>query len=262
MTPEKALVAIATRVFEAAERDPTFMRLLYFAGLESEPLAPMFFKRRVSGTIGRWPRWSGSGSAAAWCAGPWTRGSSRGASCPASASSSSSPHLRRQTPVDRRRPGVPDRVDVPPGREGVRCASWVAVAAALLGAGCRSYSAESVDALYREVLQYDGRTTPPAAKLPSETVWKGVEARQLLTLADAYRITLAQGEQVARAAEGFLQSPRGPGPNRRLDPARLDVQGTQFLPDRVPGVVHVGCHDDVLHHRQLALLLTQPLASR
>ncbi|HZE96220.1 MAG TPA: TetR/AcrR family transcriptional regulator [Planctomycetota bacterium] len=52
MTPEKALVAIATRVFEAAERDPTFMRLLYFAGLESEPLAPMFFKRRVSGNIG------------------------------------------------------------------------------------------------------------------------------------------------------------------------------------------------------------------
>src|SRR5882672_10912340 len=51
MTPEKALVAIATRVFEAAERDPSFMRLLYFAGLESEPLAPMFFKRRVSGSI-------------------------------------------------------------------------------------------------------------------------------------------------------------------------------------------------------------------
>lgn len=48
---EEALAAIATRVFRASERDPSFMRLLYFAGLESEPLAPMFFKRRVSGNI-------------------------------------------------------------------------------------------------------------------------------------------------------------------------------------------------------------------
>jgi len=52
MTLEAALNAIASRVFEASERDPSFMRLLYFAGLESEPLAPMFFKHRVSGSIG------------------------------------------------------------------------------------------------------------------------------------------------------------------------------------------------------------------
>ena len=48
---EAALNAIAGRVFAASERDPNFMRLLYFAGLESEPLAPMFFKRRVAGSI-------------------------------------------------------------------------------------------------------------------------------------------------------------------------------------------------------------------
>ena len=48
---EKALAAIAARVFELSERDPHFMRLLYFAGLEGEPLAPMFFRRRVSGSI-------------------------------------------------------------------------------------------------------------------------------------------------------------------------------------------------------------------
>jgi len=48
---ERALQAIAARVFQASERDPSFMRLLYFAGLEAEPLAPMFFKRRVSGNI-------------------------------------------------------------------------------------------------------------------------------------------------------------------------------------------------------------------
>src|SRR5689334_23586786 len=38
MSLEAALNAIAGRVFEASERDPSFMRLLYFAGLESEPL--------------------------------------------------------------------------------------------------------------------------------------------------------------------------------------------------------------------------------
>src|SRR5436190_14783510 len=49
---EKALTAIASRILEVSERDPHFMRLLYFAGLEGEPLAPMFFKRRVTGSIG------------------------------------------------------------------------------------------------------------------------------------------------------------------------------------------------------------------
>lgn len=48
---EKALVSIASRILQVAERDPHFMRLLYYAGLEREPLAPMFFKRRVSKNI-------------------------------------------------------------------------------------------------------------------------------------------------------------------------------------------------------------------
>ena len=48
---EKALTAIASRIFQVSTRDPHFMRLLYFAGLEGEPLAPMFFKRPVAGSI-------------------------------------------------------------------------------------------------------------------------------------------------------------------------------------------------------------------
>ena len=47
----RALEEIASRVLEASDRDPSFLRLLYFAGLESEPLAPMFFRRRVSRNI-------------------------------------------------------------------------------------------------------------------------------------------------------------------------------------------------------------------
>src|SRR6185503_15717740 len=39
---KEALTAIASRIMEVSERDPQFMRLLYFAGLEGEPLAPMF----------------------------------------------------------------------------------------------------------------------------------------------------------------------------------------------------------------------------
>ncbi len=49
---EQALPAMAARILHVSERDPHFMRLLYFAGLEGEPLAPMFFKRRVGRTVG------------------------------------------------------------------------------------------------------------------------------------------------------------------------------------------------------------------
>src|SRR5579863_1744025 len=48
---DRALERIASGILGTAERDPTFLRLLYFAGLESQPLAPMFFRRRVSRNI-------------------------------------------------------------------------------------------------------------------------------------------------------------------------------------------------------------------
>lgn len=47
----EALIMIAARVIELAERDPAFMRLLYYSGLESEPMAPIFFERRVTENI-------------------------------------------------------------------------------------------------------------------------------------------------------------------------------------------------------------------
>ena len=46
-----ALPAVAARVIQLSERDPDFMRLLYYSGLEREPLAPMFFRRRVTKSI-------------------------------------------------------------------------------------------------------------------------------------------------------------------------------------------------------------------
>src|SRR6185295_4303810 len=49
----QAMVGMASRILQVSERDPHFMKLLYFAGLEGEPLAPMFFKRRVSRSVGQ-----------------------------------------------------------------------------------------------------------------------------------------------------------------------------------------------------------------
>ena len=47
----EALTRIAARVIHLSEKDPAFMRLLFYSGLEREPLAPMFFKRRVTQNI-------------------------------------------------------------------------------------------------------------------------------------------------------------------------------------------------------------------
>lgn len=47
----EALGLIAARVIQLSERDPDFMRLLYYSGLEREPLAPIFFRRRVTQSI-------------------------------------------------------------------------------------------------------------------------------------------------------------------------------------------------------------------
>ena len=82
----------------------------------------------------------------------------------------------------------------------MRRAAWAVLGSALLASGCRSYSADSVDRIYREALQYEGRDDAAQAKRPSEPVWKDVEARQKIRLGDAYKITLAPGQQ----ATGFL----------------------------------------------------------
>ena len=137
--------------------------------------------------------------------------------------------------------------------------AWVLAGAALLGVGCRSYSEESVDKLYREVLEYDGRDDAAAAKRPSEVVWKDVEARKTLTLSDAYKITLAQSERIARAAEGFLQTMAVQDQSIAAMLPRLDVQATQFYQDRVPASFTSGVVTTSSNRRQIAVLLSQPL---
>src|SRR6185295_721311 len=78
--------------------------------------------------------------------------------------------------------------------------------AALALGGCRSYSDEAADEVYRDVLRWEGRDDARASKIPSEPHWKRVEDRKTMTLADAWRITLTQSERIARAAEGYLQT--------------------------------------------------------
>jgi outer membrane protein len=141
----------------------------------------------------------------------------------------------------------------------VRAALRASLAAALLGAGCRSYSAESVDALYREALQWSGRDDATPARRPSEAVWQDVEARKLLTLSDAYRITLAQSERIARAAEAFLQTVAAQDQLVAAMLPKLDVQGIQYYQDRVPSSFSSGVVTTGSSHRQVAVMLTQPI---
>jgi AcrR family transcriptional regulator len=77
--PISVLSSIASHFIRLCDRDPSFMRLLYFSGLEGEPLAPMFFRTRVARNIERVAemirRWSREGHVrrgidprlAAWC---------------------------------------------------------------------------------------------------------------------------------------------------------------------------------------------------
>lgn len=141
----------------------------------------------------------------------------------------------------------------------MRRAAWTVLGAALLASGCRSYSSDSVDQIYREALQYEGRDDAAAAKRPSEPVWKDVEVRQKIRLGDAYKITLAQSERVARAAEGFLQSLAVQDQMVAAILPRLDLQGFQYFQDRVPASFTSGLITTSSSHRLASVLLTQPL---
>ena len=57
-----------------------------------------------------------------------------------------------------------------------------ALLVAALMAGCRSYSDESVDAIYRDVLQWEGRDDVAAARSPSEPHWQAVVERKSMTI--------------------------------------------------------------------------------
>jgi AcrR family transcriptional regulator len=50
-SPREVLKTLAARFITRSDQDPTFMRILYFSALEGEPLAPMFFRRRVAQNI-------------------------------------------------------------------------------------------------------------------------------------------------------------------------------------------------------------------
>jgi len=59
----------------------------------------------------------------------------------------------------------------------VRSVLQAAVLGAMLSAGCRSYSDEAVDSIYRDVLQWDGRDDVARARMPSVDHWRRVDER-------------------------------------------------------------------------------------
>lgn len=132
------------------------------------------------------------------------------------------------------------------------------LAAALL-AGCRSYSDESVDALYRDVLQWEGRDDAAAARKPSEPHWQAVADRKSMSVADAYRISLAQSERIARAAEGYLQSLAVQDQAFAAVLPTIGVQAIQFYQDPVPSSFTSGLVTTSNNRRQVAVTLAQPI---
>ena len=141
----------------------------------------------------------------------------------------------------------------------MRRALQAAALGALFSAGCRSYSADAVDAIYRDALQWDGRDDAAAARKPSEDHWKRVEGRRSMTLADAYRITLTQSERIARAAEGYLQSLALQDQALAALLPTISVSATQFYQDNVPASFSSGLVTTSPNRRQVALTLAQPL---
>lgn len=129
----------------------------------------------------------------------------------------------------------------------------------LLAMGCRSYSAESVSEIYRDALQWEGRDDAAAARKPSEPSWKRVEERRAITLADAYRITLAQSERIARAAEGYLQALAVQDQALAAVLPSVSVQAIQFYQDPVPSSFSSGVVTTSPNRRQMAVQVSQPI---
>jgi len=134
-----------------------------------------------------------------------------------------------------------------------------ALLVAALMAGCRSYSDESVDAIYRDVLQWEGRDDAAAARRPSEPHWQAVAERKTMTVADAYRISLARSERIARAAEGFLQSLAVQDQAFAAVLPTVGVQAIQFYQDPVPSSFTSGVVTTSPNRRQVAVTLAQPI---
>jgi len=129
----------------------------------------------------------------------------------------------------------------------------------VLMVGCRSYSDESVDAIYREVLQWEGRDDVATARRPSDPHWKWVEDRKVMTVADAYRIALTQSERIARAAEGYIQALAVQDQALAAVLPTIGVQAIQFYQDPVPSNFTSGVVTTSPNRRQVAVTLAQPI---
>jgi outer membrane protein TolC len=134
-----------------------------------------------------------------------------------------------------------------------------AVLGAFLAAGCRSYSDESVDEIYREVLRWEGRDDPARDRRPSEDHWRRVDERKRMALSDAWRITQTQSERIARAAEGYLQTLAVQDQALAAILPTVSVSAIQFYQDSVPSSFSSGVVTTSPNRRQVALTVTQPI---
>jgi outer membrane protein len=133
------------------------------------------------------------------------------------------------------------------------------MALAVLTMGCRSYSEESIDQVFREDLQWEGRDDAAQARRPSEPHWAKIESSRAITLADAYRITLARSERIARAAEGYLQTLAVQDQALAAVLPSVGVTATQFYQDRAPSSITSGVVTTSSNRSQVAVTLSQPI---
>ena len=131
--------------------------------------------------------------------------------------------------------------------------------AAIALAGCRGYSRAAIDARYVEVLNYTGRDDTASARMPSQPVWEAVEQRKTLTLADAFRITLAQSERIARAAEGFVQALTLEDRAIAAVLPTFGVQATAFFQDPVRLKSTSSFFTVANDHQEVRFTVTQPI---
>lgn len=132
-----------------------------------------------------------------------------------------------------------------------------ALALVTLIAACRSYTPPAITEMYREELQWAGHQDF-APSSPAEPVWERVRGQKHLTLADAYQITLARSERVARAAESFLQAMTLRDRAAAAFLPTIGITATQFFQEDV-GVVGGGATTTSDDRREVRATLSQPI---
>src|SRR4029077_14618123 len=100
---------------------------------------------------------------------------------------------------------------------------------------------------------------PAGAGRPSEPPGRAAAERKSMTVADAFRISLARSERIARAAEGYRQTLAVQDQAFAAVLPTIGIQAIQFYQDPVPSSFASGVVTTAPNRRQVAVTLAQPI---